>query len=150
MAFLVGDAPPHPGEQYSAAMEMKALHGRGIKLFTVAASGQDAVGQAIFRQLAQYTYAINLFILAGGAGPASTGGGEPTTHCGSTQSSYTTGKLHELIIDQVLEEIALYDADPLSIPGLHEDANLTSCTSEAGGAGGAPAAVAGAGGESGG
>jgi len=146
-AFLVGDAPPHANEQYSCMAEAMGLHERGIKLFTVSASGQDATGQAIFRQLAQYTYATNLFILEGGAGPTSTGGGEPTTSCGETQVEYTTGQLHELIVDKVLNELELYDSDPMQIPGLGEDVQPDPCVEEnLGGAGGAAGDEGGAGG----
>jgi Mg-chelatase subunit ChlD len=139
-AFLVADAPPHIGEQYSYAAEAKTLHARGVQTFTVSASGQDDLGQAVFRQIAQYTYATNMFVLRGGAGPQSTGGGDPKTSCGTTRADFASGNLDQLIVDKVLDELALYNHDPLDIPGLHTDMKELSCAD-----GGAPQAEADAG-----
>jgi Mg-chelatase subunit ChlD len=126
-AFLVADAPPHMREQYDYAAEAKSFLSRGIQVFTVNASGQDAVGQLVFRQIAQYTYATNMFVLRGGAGPQSTGGGDPKTSCGTTQTSYASGNLDDLIVTKVLDQVALYDHDPLQIPGLGADTQMVSC-----------------------
>jgi hypothetical protein len=126
-AFLVADAPPHMKEQYDYATEARGFLSRGIQVFTVSASGQDALGQVVFRQIAQYTYATNMFVLRGGAGPQSTGGGDPKTSCGTQQSSYASGNLDELIVNKVLDEVSLYDKDPSAIPGLHEDSVIVSC-----------------------
>ena len=114
-------------EQYDYTVESKNLFSRGIQVFTVSASGQDAIGQAVFRQIAQYTYATNMFVLRGGAGPQSTGAGDPKTSCGTTQTSYASGNLDQLIVNKVLDEVALYDHDPLDIPGLHLDAHISAC-----------------------
>lgn len=66
--FLVGDAPPHTdgrdGHDYSRAMR-RALE-KGIKIFTIAASGLDDKGEFIWRQLAQFTLAKFMFISYGG------------------------------------------------------------------------------------
>ena len=88
LAFLVGDAPPHLdyAEDADYAVEMRSAAHRGIQMFTVAASGMDPLGQAVWRQIAQYTQATNLFVLRGGAGPQSTGGGDPASSCGGTQT----------------------------------------------------------------
>lgn len=127
MLFLVGDAPPHAGEQYAYATEMKKLHARGVQAFTVAASGQDAFGQAVFRQIAQHTYARSLFILAGAAGSGSSGGGDPVTSCGGTQKDFSTGKLDALIVGEVKQAVAVWDADPLTIPGRLVDVSQAGC-----------------------
>jgi len=139
-AFLVADAPPHMKEQYDYTVESKNFLSRGIQLFTVSASGMDALGQVVFRQIAQYTYASNMFVLRGGAGPQSTGAGDPKTSCGTTQTSYASGNLDQLIVNKVLDEVSLYDHDPLDIPGLHTDAHISACPDagapEGGGGGG--------------
>jgi len=126
-AFLVADAPPHMHEQFDYTAEAKSFLSRGIQIFTVSASGQDALGQVVFRQISQYTYATNMFVLRGGAGPQSTGAGDPKTSCGTTQTSYASGNLDQLIVNKVLDELSLYDHDPLDIPGLHTDAHIVAC-----------------------
>jgi hypothetical protein len=126
-AFLVADAPPHTNEKYDYALEAKSFLSRGIQVFTVSASGQDDFGQLVFRQIAQYTYATNMFVLRGGAGPQSTGGGDPMTSCGTRVTSYASGNLDDLIVKKVLDEVDLYDRDPMQIPGLKTDAQIVSC-----------------------
>ena len=55
LIVLLADAPPHldRGPPWYDD-DMQAALARGIKLFTVAASGLDRSGEAIFRQMAQY------------------------------------------------------------------------------------------------
>jgi Mg-chelatase subunit ChlD len=129
LAFLVGDAPPHLDYQEDAdyAVEMKNAAHRGIQVFTVAASGMDALGQVVWRQIAQYTGATNLFVLRGGAGPQSTGGGDPASSCGGTQTAYSSGNLDELIVRKVERELRAIDGDPLRIPGAGMDENAKPC-----------------------
>jgi Mg-chelatase subunit ChlD len=129
LAFLVGDAPPHldyqDGASYVGTMQKAA--GRGIQIYTIAASGMDDVGQAVWRQVAQYTGATNMFVLRGGAGPESTGAGDPKSSCGGTQHDYSSGNLAELIGDKVRLTMALVDADPMRIPGLRGDEQAKPC-----------------------
>jgi len=128
LAFLVGDAPPHldrPDARY--APEMKRASANGIQLFTIAASGMDRVGQAVWRQLAQYTGGTNLFVMRGGAGPQSTGGGDPIASCGGTQTSYTSGNLDVLILRKIEREIASVHVDPFLIAGLGQDERAKPC-----------------------
>src|SRR5262249_50065000 len=103
VAFLIGDAPPHLdySNDFDYAVEMKDAAHRGIQVFTVAASGMDVLGQIVFRQIAQYTDATNLFVLRGGAGPESTGGGDPLSSCGGTQANFRSGNLDALIVERV-------------------------------------------------
>jgi hypothetical protein len=126
-AFLVADAPPHTNEKYDYATEAKSFLSRGIQVFTVSASGQDDFGQLVFRQIAQYTYATNMFVLRGGAGPQSAGGGDPMTSCGTKVTSYASGNLDDLIVKKVLDEVDLYDHDPMEIPGLKTDMQAVVC-----------------------
>jgi hypothetical protein len=129
MAFLVGDAPPHLDYAQDAdyAQEMRNAAHRGIHVFTVAASGMDGLGQVVWRQIAQYTGATNLFVLRGGAGPQSKGGGDPVSSCGGTQQSYASGNLDELIVRKVEQELRSMDGDPLRIPGAGMDENAKPC-----------------------
>jgi Mg-chelatase subunit ChlD len=129
LAFLIGDAPPHLdyAEDADYAEEMVKASHRGIQIFTVAASGMDALGQAVWRQIAQYTGGTNLFVLRGGAGPQSVGGGDPASSCGGTQTSYASGNLDELIVQKVEQQLRAIDGDPLRIPGVGVDENAKPC-----------------------
>ena len=129
LAFVIADAPPHLDYQDGAdyAADMKTAAHRGIQLFGVAASGMDTLGQIVLRQMAQYTGATEMFVLRGGAGPESTGGGDPVSSCGSTHSNYSSGKLDELIVQHVRRELRALDADPMRIAGLGQDENAKPC-----------------------
>jgi len=129
MAFLIADAPPHLDyvSDSDYATDMRDAAHKGIQVFTVAASGMDTLGQVVFRQIAQYTGATNLFVLRGGAGAASTGAGDPKSSCGGTQTAYSSGNLDALIVHKVTRELKGLDRDPLKIAGLRIDENAKPC-----------------------
>jgi len=129
LAFLVGDAPPHLDYANDVGYEvtMRDAAHRGIQLFTIAASGMDDLGQVVWRQIAQYTGASNLFVLRGGAGPQSTGAGDPKSSCGGTQTAYRSGNLDALILQKIQREIRGLERDPLKIPGVRVDENAKPC-----------------------
>ncbi len=129
MAFIIADAPPHldyPNDP-DYALTMKTASHRGIQLFGIAASGMDGLGQAVLRQMAQYTGATEMFVLRGGAGPQSVGGGDPLSSCGGTQEQYASGNLDGLIVSKIKRELASLDADPTKIPGLRTDESAKPC-----------------------
>ncbi len=68
LTFVVGDAPPKLDEAqdvpYTTSMK-KALE-KGIKIYPLAASGLDPLGEYVFRQLAQFTGGKFLFLTYGG------------------------------------------------------------------------------------
>ncbi|MEP7122531.1 MAG: vWA domain-containing protein [Byssovorax sp.] len=130
MAFLIADAPPHLdyANDSDYAVDMREAAHKGIQIFTVAASGMDTLGQVVFRQIAQYTGATNLFVLRGGAGSASTGAGDPKSSCGGTQTAYSSGNLDALIVGKVTRELKGLDRDPLKIAGLRTDENAKPCS----------------------
>ncbi len=128
-AFLIGDAPPHLDypHDFSYAADMKNAAHRGIQIFTIAASGMDDLGQVVWRQIAQYTNGANMFVLRGGAGPQSVGGGDPKSSCGGTHTSYSSGNLDALILGKIAGELQALNADPMKLAGLHEDENVKPC-----------------------
>lgn len=129
IAILVADAPPHldyPSEVSYVASMRQASH-RGIQIHTIAASGMDDLGQTVWRQIAQYTGGTNMFVLRGGAGPQSTGGGDPKSSCGGAHRNYTSGNLAELITDKLRLAVASLDADPMRIAGLGQDERAKPC-----------------------
>jgi len=129
LAFLIGDAPPHLdySQDYDYTLEARAAARRGIQVYTVAASGMDTLGQVVWRQVAQYTGATNLFVLRGGAGPQSTGAGDPKSSCGGTQTAYTSGNLDALVLAKIRGALRSLERDPLRIPGLDTDENAKPC-----------------------
>src|SRR5690606_6183560 len=63
LAFLIGDAPPQLGYGAGSYVDaMRAANRAGIVLHTIAASGMNDLGQAVWRQIAQYTGGTNLFV----------------------------------------------------------------------------------------
>jgi Mg-chelatase subunit ChlD len=127
--IVIADAPPHLDYQdaVSYADSAKEAARRGIKVFTVSASGMDDTGQIVMRQMAQFTGAANMFVLRGGAGPQSVGGGDPKSSCGGTHEEYTSGKLDKLILHKLKQEIASIDVDPTRIAGRGQDENARPC-----------------------
>ncbi len=129
MAFIIADAPPHLdyANDPDYAVSMKTASHRGIQLFGVAASGMNDLGQAVLRQMAEYTGATEMFVLRGGAGPQSVGGGDPISSCGGKQEQYASGNLDGLIISKIKRELAALDADPTRIAGLRTDESAKPC-----------------------
>jgi hypothetical protein len=129
LAFLVGDAPPHLdySQDFDYVLEARTAAHRGIQIYTIAASGMDTLGQVVWRQVAQYTGATNLFVLRGGAGPQSVGAGDPKSSCGGTQTAYTSGNLDALVLSKIKGTIRALERDPLRIPGLNTDENAKAC-----------------------
>lgn len=129
VAFLIADAPPHLDypQSVSYTASAKRAASMGIKLHTISASGMDDVGQAAFRQIAQFTGGTNMFVLRGGAGPQSTGAGDAKSSCGGTHQNFTSGNLDELILRKVKLEVAALKANPLAIAGRGQDENAKPC-----------------------
>jgi uncharacterized protein YegL len=129
LIVVIADAPPHLDyqDEKDYADSARRASARGIKMFTVSASGMDDTGQIVMRQMAQFTGASNMFVLRGGAGPQSVGGGDPKTSCGGTHDDYASGKLDQLILRKVKGELASLDADPMRIAGLGQDENAKPC-----------------------
>ena len=129
MVVVIADAPPHLDyqDEKSFADSAKLAASKGIKLFTVSASGMNDTGQIVMRQMAQFTGASNMFVLRGGAGPQSVGGGDPKSSCGGTQEQYASGKLDRLILNKVKAELAAVDGDPMRIAGIGKDESSKPC-----------------------
>jgi Mg-chelatase subunit ChlD len=104
MVVLLADAPPHldyGGPQYDEDM-MVAL-GKGIKVFSVGASGLDKQGEYIQRQIAQYTGGRFVFLTYREARNPGSGPGRETVH---DVSNYSVQTLDRLIVRLVSEELA--------------------------------------------
>ena len=129
LLFVIGDAPPHVEDQNGPdyADDARLAARKGVQVHGVAASGMDALGQVVFRQISQYTGGTELFVLRGGAGPQSVGGGDPIASCGGTQEQYRSGNLAELVLGKVTAARHATSADPLAIPGRGKDESSKPC-----------------------
>jgi Mg-chelatase subunit ChlD len=103
MVVLLADAPPHL--DYGAPHyddDMLAALGKGIKVFSVGASGLDKQGELIQRQIAQYTGGKFVFLTYANAHDPASGPGRETTH---DVKNYSVDTLDRLIVRLVTEEL---------------------------------------------
>ncbi|MET4578663.1 VWA domain-containing protein [Ottowia thiooxydans] len=104
LVVLLADAPPHldyGGPQYDN--DMLAALGKGIKVFSVGASGLDRQGEYIQRQIAQYTGGRFVFLTYADASRPGSGSGRETSH---DVSGYSVDTLDRLIVKLVRDELA--------------------------------------------
>ena len=104
LVVLLADAPPHldyGGPQYDD--DMMAALGKGIKVFSVGASGLDKQGEYVQRQIAQYTGGRFVFLTYREASNPASGPGRETMH---DVSNYSVQTLDRLIVRLVTEELA--------------------------------------------
>jgi Mg-chelatase subunit ChlD len=103
MVVLLADAPPHL--DYGAPHyddDMLAALGKGIKIFSVGASGLDRQGEFIQRQMAQYTGGRFVFLTYAQAHDPASGPGRETLH---DVKNYSVETLDRLIVRLVSEEL---------------------------------------------
>ena len=103
LVVLLADAPPHldyGGPYYDD--EMLAALGKGIKVFSVGASGLDKQGEFIQRQIAQYTGGRFVFLTYAQAHDPASGPGRETVH---DVKNYSVDTLDRLIVRLVSEEL---------------------------------------------
>lgn len=104
LMVLLADAPPHldhAGPQYDATV--RAALGKGIKVFSVGASGLNKQGETIQRQIAQYTGGRFVFLTYAQAQYPASGPGRETVH---DVSNYSVDTLDRLIVRLVTDELA--------------------------------------------
>jgi hypothetical protein len=100
---LLADAPPHldyGGPYYDD--DMLAALGKGIKVFSVGASGLDKQGEFIQRQIAQYTGGRFVFLTYDKAHDPASGPGRETVH---DVKNYSVDTLDRLIVKLVSDEL---------------------------------------------
>ena len=103
LVVLIADAPPHldyGGPQYDD--DMMAALGKGIKIFSVGASGLDKQGEYIQRQMAQYTGGKFVFLTYDQARNPASGPGRETVH---DVKNYSVDTLDRLIVRLVGDEL---------------------------------------------
>jgi len=110
LVVLVADAPPHL--DYGAPQYDDDLRGalaRGIKVFSVGASGLDPQGEYILRQAAQFTGGRFVFLTYAEAARPSSGPGRETVH---DVRNYSVETLDKLVVRLVSEELAQWPGKP--------------------------------------
>lgn len=104
MVVLLADAPPQLGADRPAYDEaMLAALGKGIKVFSVGASGLDPQGEFIQRQIAQFTGGRFVFLTYDRAGVPGSGPGRETAH---DVKNYSVATLDRLIGRLIRDELA--------------------------------------------
>jgi Mg-chelatase subunit ChlD len=104
MVVLLADAPPQLGADRPVYDEaMLAALGKGIKVFSVGASGLDPQGEFIQRQIAQFTGGRFVFLTYDRAGEPGSGPGRETAH---DVKNYSVATLDRLIGRLIREELA--------------------------------------------
>lgn len=115
LVFVVADAPPHLDYPQSRPYteSIKKAQALGIKFFSVAASGLDALGEYVMRQLAQQTMGRFLFITYGGSeqSPGTTPHEVPR---------FTENNLSDLVVKMVQNELAQWNQKPMASPSPEE------------------------------
>ncbi len=108
MLVLLADAPPHL--DYGAPHYDNDLRGalaRGIKVFSIGASGLDPQGEYVMRQAAQFTGGRFVFLTYADARTPSSGPGRETVH---DVRNYSVETLDRLLVRLVGEEMARWPA----------------------------------------
>lgn len=104
MVVLLADAPPQLGRDRPAYDDaMLAALGKGIKVFSVGASGLDPQGEFIQRQIAQFTGGRFVFLTYDRADDPASGPGRETVH---DVKNYSVATLDKLIGRLIREELA--------------------------------------------
>ncbi len=115
LLFVIADAPPHLdyGQQYTYLDAMKEGANRAIKFVSVGASGLPNDGEYVFRQLAQYTMGIFVFLTYGETGEAEGGGGTvAVSH--HTGSNWQAENLDVIVVRMVKIELSYLTDQPIT------------------------------------
>ncbi len=101
IVFLIADAPPHLDYKndvpYGESLE--AAVAQGIRVHAVAASGLDAAGTAVFRQVAHFARGKFIFIEYGGSV-------QSTAEGHGVKGKVKGNNLDDILFEQIRDEIA--------------------------------------------
>ncbi len=113
LLFVLADAPPHLDydQKYTYVSAMHDAAARAIKIVTIGASGLPPEGEMVFRQMAQYTGGIFIFLTYGEQGES--GGGTSTSVSHHTGSNWYAQDLDAIVVQTVKRELSfLTDRGP--------------------------------------
>ncbi|GAB4369659.1 MAG: hypothetical protein Kow0042_11500 [Calditrichia bacterium] len=106
LAFIIADAPPHLdyGQDFTYVDAALEANKKGIKFYTIGASGLNIPGEYIFRQISALTYSEFIFLTYGEVGESDgeSGGGKVSHHTGD---NYQSHNLDDLVVGIVKKEL---------------------------------------------
>lgn len=103
LCFLIGDAESHQYNQYDSYFELsEKANEKGIKIFTLGASGLSVTGEIQFRQMSILTNAEFIFLTYGETGNSDGSGIGKVSH--HTGTNYQPRKLDNLITELIRKE----------------------------------------------
>ena len=106
LSFLLADAPPHLDydQDFTYLDAALAANRKGIKIYSVGASGLNIPGEYVFRQLSALTYSEFIFLTYGESGESDgTGTGKVSHHTGG---NYESQRLDDLVVNSVKKELS--------------------------------------------
>lgn len=105
LCFLLGDAPTHYYDNYDSYLELaQQSNEKGIKIFTLGASGLNIIGEIQYRKIAALTNGEFIFLTYGETGESSGSQIAKVSH--HTGSNYQPRKLDNLITGLIKKEAA--------------------------------------------
>lgn len=113
MVFLLGDAPPHldyKDEKFTYVDYARQAAEMGIKTTAIGASGLDNQGEYIWRQLAQYTRGLFVFLTYGEKGDS--GPGKPSKVSHHTGDNWQARNLDAIIVKTIARELSYLGDKP--------------------------------------
>ena len=115
LMFVIADAPPHLdyGQQYTYLNAMDDAARKAIKMVSIGASGLPNLGEYVFRQLAQYTMGIFVFLTYGETGEAE-GGYGTTAVSHHTGSNWQSENLEVIVVRMVKIELSHLTDQPVT------------------------------------
>ncbi len=114
VVFVLTDAAPHvyPNQSFTYLEAARHAAATGIKIVGIGASGLDQPGEAVLRQMAQYTRGQFVFLTYGETGESD--GGTPTSVSHHTGSNFQTRNLDAIIVRFVRGELAAMSGSSLA------------------------------------
>mgnify|MGYP000853120133 CR=1 FL=1 len=106
LVFLITDAPPHLNRntKYDYVWAMKEAAKKGIKVYSVGASGLDTAGEYVLRQIALFTQGQYIFLTYGEKGESSDSDKALVSH--HTGSNFKEMLLDDLIVSMIKKDLS--------------------------------------------
>jgi len=106
LAFLLADAQPHLdyGQDFTYIKGMQQAAREGIKVISIGASGLPPAGEIVFRQIAQYTQGLFVFLTYGESGESDGGTSASVSH--HTGSNWQSRDLDAIVVQMVRRELS--------------------------------------------
>ncbi|NUM35291.1 MAG: VWA domain-containing protein [Candidatus Brocadiae bacterium] len=106
LVFLVTDAPPHLNrhQERNYVWAMKEAAKKGIKVYSVGASGLDMAGEYVLRQIALFTQGQYIFLTYGEKGESSDSDKALVSH--HTGANFKEMLLDDLIVSMVKKDLS--------------------------------------------